>query len=210
MRAETLFAIAIGSGLAAGCGGSARGAPDAPGQRDADRPSPLDADLQFDDTDAAIDAGSSLRVAIEAGECPQGTACVAVPNPDDSGFCGSSACTPSFCPPGPSFLNNTSYFEWTSPVPLRAGHSYRISFVSSGAALLGSAHVSAWASGGHCSVGEKFMTESDVSSDGGTWQFDECVTPDADYSRVTLDFAWGATSGATGDIGLQVCDGCGP
>ena len=116
--------------------------------------------------------------------------------------------TPPFCPAGPSFLQNTAYFEWTS-IPLRAGHSYAISFVSSGAALFGSAHVSAWGSDGHCSVEKKFATEGDVSSDGGTWQFDQCVTPGADYSGVTLDFAWGATSGATGDIGLQVCEGCG-
>jgi hypothetical protein len=160
-------------------------------------------DASFDAAfDALPDAGNEADA---PGGCSAGVRVVS-----DTGFCGSSACTPSFCQPGPSVFHNTSFTEWTSPVPLRAGHRYTLSFVSQGAALFGSAQVVAWASGGSCTIGEKLSAQSQIAETNGTWQFEPCVTPTADSPDVTLEFDWGSTSGATGDVGLQVCEGCAP
>ena len=137
-------------------------------------------------------------------DVPDG-ACSALRLRDDSGFCGSTSCTFSFCPAGPAFLDSVSYFEWTLPFPLHAGQSYTLSFVSMDAALNGSDQVEAWGSTGHCGLGEKFPGVGQVTSTNGTWRFDDCVTPSADYSAVTLEFDWGANSGATGDVYLEVC-----
>jgi hypothetical protein len=146
-------------------------------------------------------------------DAPPDASCATSRLRDDTGFCGgSSACTFSFCPAEPAFLQTVVYFEWNLPFSLRAGQAYRLSFVSMDAGLNGTDQLTAWGSNGHCGTGEQFPGTQQLTSTNATWSFDECVTPSADYSAVTLEFNFGASSGATGDVYLAVCavGTCGP
>jgi hypothetical protein len=159
----------------------------------------------------SLDAALPVDARSEDVDAPD-ESCAASRLRDDTGFCGGSACTFSFCPAGPGFLDTVAYFEWNLPFPLRTGQAYRLSFGAMDAGLNGTDQVTAWGSNGHCGTGEKFPATGQVTSTNATWSFDECVTPSADYSAVTLEFDFGASSGATGDVYLAVCavGGCGP